>query len=369
MERRVTLKIVGHFDIPYFQYLDESSQLVAPLPDFLQDPQKLLELYRYLVLTRLFDQKAIALQRTGKLGTYPSTRGQEAVFVGIGQALAEDDIYVPYYRDHGALIQRGVSLVQILLYWGGDERGNTFASQEQNFPYSVPVGSQPLYAAGAAAALKYKKQKRAVACVCGDGASSQGDFYEALNVAGVWRLPLVTLVCNNQWAISVPRDQQTAAQTLAQKAIAAGIYGEQVDGNDVIAVRARVTEALTKAREEHQPSLLELICYRQGDHTTADDASRYETAGLREEKWPQEPVARLRQYLMAQGLWSAPDEEKLIARCTAEVEQAVLEYQEMEPQAPETMFDYLYATLPKAYQQQRQLTLAKGAARGTDHAS
>ena len=284
------LKIVASFEIPYYQCVNELSQVIGALPEFAKDPQQLIAIYRSMVMIRTFDQKAIALQRTGKLGTYPSTRGQEGVFTGIGYALEEADILVPYYRDHGALFQRGVELSDIFLYWGGDERGNDFASCTKNFPYSVPVGSQTLYAAGAAAALKYKNEQHAVLCICGDGASSQGDFYEAINIAGVWQLPLVIAICNNQWAISVPLHKQTAAKTLAQKAIAGGIYGEQVDGDDVIAVRERVSVALKKAREKNEASVLELICYRHGDHTTADDASRYEAKETWERAWLKEPI-------------------------------------------------------------------------------
>src|SRR5262249_1462110 len=153
---------------------------------------------------------------------------------------------------------------------------------------SVPIASQTLHAAGAAYAVKYHKEKRAVLSLFGDGATSQGDFYEAINVSGVWKLPVVFVVCNNQWAISVPRQAQTAAHTLAQKAIAAGIPGEQVDGNDIIAVQHRTAEALKNAREKSQPSLIEMLCYRQHDHTTADDASRYEPKHLREQEWKKE---------------------------------------------------------------------------------
>jgi len=346
------MTVLIQFEVDYYQYLNEECQVVEPLPPFAKDPQKLIELYRLMTLLRIFDTKAIALQRTGKLGTYPSTRGQEAAFVGVGNAMAKEDIFVPFYRDVGTLIQRGVKFSEILLYWGGDERGNAFADADSNFPYSVPVGSQPLHAAGAAVAVKYRKQKRAVVSMCGDGATSQGDFYEAMNVAGVWRLPVVFIVCNNQWAISVPRSAQTAAQTIAQKAIAAGFTGEQVDGNDVIAVRERTSLALQKAREENEPTLLELVCYRQSDHTTADDASRYERKEAREREWKKEPLHRLRTYLEKLGSWSETEEKKLYAECEAEVEKTVQEYVSTPSLPPETMFTYLYAQLPKQYEDQ-----------------
>lgn len=349
------MKIIERFEVPYYQYLNEESQIADEVPPLAEDTKALLHLYRLMVLVRTMDTKAIALQRTGKLGTYPSTRGQEAVFVGLGNAMAKDDIFVPYYRDMGTLIQRGVKLSQILLYWGGDERGNVFTPDSKDFPFSVPVGSQPLHAAGAAYALKYRKEKRAVLSVCGDGATSQGDFYEALNVAGAWKLPVVFAVCNNQWAISVPRAVQTAAQTLAQKAIAAGIPGEQIDGNDVIAVQHRTAEALKNAREHGQSCLLEMVCYRQHDHTTADDASRYEPKNLRETEWKKEPVLRLRRYLEKLGAWSEPQEEVLQTECAAEVDVAVKEYLSAGTQPLESMFDYLYAQLPPIYTEQRDM--------------
>ncbi|RDI38961.1 pyruvate dehydrogenase (acetyl-transferring) E1 component subunit alpha [Aquicella lusitana] len=346
------MNIIDRFEVPYYQYLNEEGQLADEIPPLAEDTQALLHIYRLMVLVRMMDTKAIALQRTGKLGTYPSTRGQEAVFVGMGHAMAKTDIFVPYYRDMGTLVQRGVKLSQILLYWGGDERGNVFADSE-DFPFSVPVGSQPLHAAGAAYAVKYHKEKRAVLATCGEGATSQGDFYEAMNVAGVWKLPVVFAVCNNQWAISVPRQAQTAAHTIAQKAIAAGFVGEQVDGNDVIAVSHRIAEALKNAREKHEPRLIELVCYRQHDHTTADDASRYESKDIRPKEWKKEPVARLRHYLEKKGEWNEQQEEALQTECAAEVDKAVEEYLSISPQPLESMFDYLYAELPETYRQQR----------------
>lgn len=358
------MKIIDRFEVPYYQYLNEVSQITDNIPSLTKDTKTLTHLYRLMVLVRTMDTKAIALQRTGKLGTYPSTRGQEAVFVGVGNAMEKTDIFVPYYRDMGTLIQRGVKLSQIFQYWGGDERGNIFMNSH-DFPFSVPVGSQPLHAAGAAYAVKYHKEKRAVLSMCGDGATSQGDFYEALNVSGIWKLPVVFVVCNNQWAISVSRQVQTAAHTLAQKAIAAGFLGEQIDGNDIIAVQHRTTEALKNAREHGEPRLLEMVCYRQHDHTTADDASRYEPKNLREQEWKKEPVMRLRRYLEKLGVWSEKQEEILLAECAAEVDAAVKEYQSLPPQPLQSMFDYLYAKLPNAYTEQRDMLKdAENAAHG-----
>jgi 2-oxoisovalerate dehydrogenase E1 component alpha subunit len=354
------LEIVAHFEIPYYQILNEKSQIIVDLPAFAKDTKHLLHLYRLMILNRVFDTKAIALQRTGKIGTYPSTKGQEAVFVGIGDALAKTDIFVPYYRDVATLLQRGVTLTEILLYWGGDERGNCFKCGGEDFPYSVPIGTQSLHAAGAATAIKIKNEKRAVLTTCGDGGTSEGDFYEAMNLAGVWQLPIVFVVSNNQWAISVPRSAQSGAKTLAQKAIAAGFQGEQVDGNDVIAVRERVAVALKNARENNTPMLLEIISYRHHDHTTADDASRYEPKDSREIEWKKEPISRLRTYLENNHNWSQEDEENCRADCSKEVDKMVEAYLNMTPAPPESMFDTLYASLPSAYIPQREKVKSVG---------
>ena len=347
------MKIIDRFEVPYYQYLNENSELADEIPPIAENKTALLQLYRIMILVRTMDTKAIALQRTGKLGTYPSTRGQEAVFVGVGNAMDKTDIFVPYYRDMGTLIQRGTKLSQILQYWGGDERGNCYDNMD--FPYSVPIGSQTLHAAGAAFAVKFRKEKRAVLSMIGEGATSQGDVYEAMNVAGIWKLPIVFVVCNNQWAISVSREAQTAAHTIAQKAIAAGFNGEQIDGNDIIAVQHRTVEALKSAREKGEPRLLEMVCYRQHDHTTADDASRYESKSIREQEWKKEPVARLRRYLEKKGMWSDKQEEALQVECAAEVDAAVKEYLSITPQPLESMFDHLYAQLPDIYAPQREL--------------
>lgn len=354
------MKIVAKFEIPYYQYLDHEGNVLSEPPSFAKDLSHLIHLYRLMVLNRVFDTKAIALQRTGKIGTYPSTRGQEGVFVGVGNAMEKSDVFIPYYRDVGVLMQRGVKLSDILLYWGGDERGNGFASADNNFPFSVPVGSQPLHAAGVATAIKIQAKKNAVVTVTGDGGTSEGDFYEAMNVAGIWKLPVVFVVSNNQWAISIPRSEQTAAQTLAQKAIAAGFSGEQIDGNDIIAVYERTAVALKKAREKNEPTLLEIISYRHSDHTTADDASRYEQKGIREMEWNKEPIIRLRRYLEKQNAWDKEKEDKLQNECAEEIEKVVAEYLNTPPVGVETIFDYLYEKLPHIYEEQRDQLMSTG---------
>lgn len=350
------METLANPSVPFIQFLNEHGQVTRALPKFAQQPDTLLELYRWLTLTRLFDAKAVKLQRTGRLGTYPSSLGQEAVAVGMGYALTPEDVFCPVYREHGTQLMRGVTMTEILSYWGGDERGNHFkhAQAQQDLPNCVPLATQCLHAAGIATAIKLRKQRRAVLVVCGDGATSRGDFYEAINLAGAWQLPLVVLINNNQWAISVPRRAQTGAHTLAQKGIASGIPNEQVDGNDVIAVAQQTRLALERARQGQGPTILEAITYRLADHTTADDATRYRDPKEVSAAWEKEPLKRLQRYLYAQSLWNTEKEQALQQTCQAQVEAATAEYLQQPPQPPTTMFDYLYAELPHAFTSQYQ---------------
>lgn len=347
------MSTVASFEITYTAYLDTSGHPARPLPVFARDRDALVSLYRAMVLTRAFDAKAIALQRTGRLGTYPSCLGQEAVAVGLGAAMSPNDVLLPYAREQGAQFLRGVTPTELFLYWGGDERGSDFGGPREDFPICVPVASQAPHAVGVALAFQLRGESRAAVCVSGDGSTSKGDFYEALNIAGAWRLPAVFVVTNNQWAISLPRTAQTAATTLAQKAIAAGFSGEQVDGNDVIAVREVAHRALERARDGAGPHLIEAITYRLSDHTTADNASRYRDDESVGRHWRQDPIARLRDHLTAAHDWTKDDEETTLASCAREVERAAEEYLTTPPQPPEAIFDYLYEQLPADLTRQR----------------
>ena len=319
---------------------------MGPLPDGFGEPGELARLYRAMVRTRLFDTKAIALQRTGRLGTYASSLGQEAVAVGVASAMRPEDVFLPSFREHGAQLWRGAKPEEILLYWGGDERGNSFAAAPRDFPNCVPVGSHAPHAAGVALALKLRGEPRVAVCVFGDGATSKGDVAEAMNMAGVWQLPVVFVIDNNGWAISVPRARQSAAQTLAQKSIAAGIAGEQVDGNDVIAVSFATHRAVERARAGLGPSLIEAVTYRLGDHTTADDAGRYRDDTEVTRHWPDEPLARLRHYLTARGAWTKADEERLLQDGAAEMDAAAERYLAFAPGDRDGIFAFTFARPP-----------------------
>ncbi len=349
-----TEQTVATFQIRYRRYLDPSGKPIGDLPEFGRNPNEVVPLYKAMTLTRMFDARAVALQRTGRLGTYPSCLGQEAVAVGLAAAMGEDDVLLPTYREQGAQLWRGVTMTEILQFWGGDERGSHYTGPRRDFPVCIPIASHAVQAAGVATAMKLRHDHRIALCALGDGATSKGDFFETVNVAGVWKLPVVFVVNNNQWAISVSRQAQTSAETLAQKAIAGGFEGEQVDGNDVIAVRQAVAEAIERARAGQGPALIEALTYRLADHTTADDARRYRAEEEVSTQWSREPMRRLRSFIAALGWWNKSDEEALIRKCKEKVEAAVAAYFTVPPEPLTAIFDHLYENLPATLDSQRQ---------------
>src|SRR5688572_20597316 len=353
------MTVVASFEIHHSRFLDEHGKPVQELPAFARDAKDLVSLYRWMVLMRAYDAKGIALQRTGQLGTFAPLLGQEAINAGIASAMRPEDTFLVTYRENGVQLMRGVTLKELFLYWGGDERGNDFSGPRRDFPICITIAAHATHAVGAAYAMKLRREPWVAVCAIGDGATSKGDFYEGLNAAGAWKLPVVFVVTDNQWAISVPRAKQSAARTLAQKAIAAGIEGVQVDGNDVIAVRHAMDQALAKARSGSGPTLVEAITYRLSDHTTADDASRYRSPDELAEAWKREPVLRLRTYLTDQGAWDKAKEDALLKECNEQVQSAAQAYLDTPPPTPEQMFDHLYATLPAALAKQRAAALGE----------
>lgn len=350
---------VATFEIEYLQYLGVDGKLVRQdLPEFAQDPRNLVDLFKHMLLTRAFDAKAVALQRTGKLGTYASCLGHEATHIGIGSAMQYDDVLAPSYREYGAQFMRGVKGRDVLMYWGGDERGNDFSGPPHDYSWCVPIGTQCLHAAGAALAFKLRGEPRvAVACV-GDGGSSKADTNAAINAAGAFTLPFIQCIINNQWAISVPRKAQTGARTLAQKGIAGGLECLQVDGNDIIAVRGAMDFALKRARNGHGGSVLEFVTYRLADHTTADDARRYRDDAEVKAGWEREPHLRLRKYLTNEGAWSETEEAAWKDECNRLSDIEVNAYLETKTQPLEAIFDYMFAELPHDLAAQRAEALA-----------
>lgn len=350
------------FSIDYYQCLNEQAEITSDLPAFASDHEKLLHMYQAMLRTRIFDQKAIALQRTGRLGTYPSSQGQEAIAVAIGSALTADDVFCPYYREMGTHLMRGGSMEEIMLFWGGDERGSDYAGCRQDLPQCVPIASQCLHAVGVANAMKLRKEKRCALVTIGEGGTSEGDFYEALNVAGAWKLPVIFVINNNQWAISVPREAQTSTETIVQKGIAGGLPCYQVDGNDVIAMTGLLEELAERARRGEGAAVVEAITYRLGDHTTADDARRYRDQAEVDAAAAKEPLIRMRQYLTGLGVLDEAKDQAMQQEIHEQVETAVANYESTPPQPVEAIFDSLYAELPEAYADQRQELMAYAAA-------
>ena len=352
------MTVAASFEIEYLQYLAPDGSLSGPLPPAVPNAAALLPLFKRMLFVRTFDSKAIALQRTGKLGTYAACLGHEATHVGIGASMQPEDVFAPSYREYGAQFERGVKPRDVLMYWGGDERGNDFEIPRNDYPWCVPISTQCLHAAGAALAFKLRGEPHMAVATCGDGGTSKTDFYAALNSAGAYELPLVLGVVNNGWAISVPRSAQTGAQTLAQKGIAGGLFCLQVDGNDLVAVLEAMRIASERARSGQGGSVIEFMTYRLSDHTTADDARRYRDDAEVKAAWEREPMTRLRTWLTAQGAWSEAEEAAWKQECDRLVNIEVDAYLATPVQPVEAMFDYLYADPPPELLAQRAAAVA-----------
>jgi pyruvate dehydrogenase E1 component alpha subunit len=334
--------------------LDKDGQVNEALEPKL-DEATLIRAYQTMVLTRLADDKAVRLQRQGRLGAYPPSRGQEASQIGPALALEKGDWVVWAFRELGALLLQGVPLWRLYLYWMGNEEGSALEGEVKVTPSAVPVGSQVPHAAGIAYAMKYRKERNVALCYFGDGATSEGDFHEGLNFAGTMRTPSVFVCQNNQWAISVPRRMQTASPTLAQKACAYGFRGILVDGNDVLALYAATKEAVDRARDGGGPTLIESFTYRMGDHTTSDDAARYRE---REEiaYWTErDPIARCRTYLATKGIWDESKEKDWSEECSRIIEEAVRKAETFAPPTLDDVFAHTYATMPAGLREQLEM--------------
>jgi pyruvate dehydrogenase E1 component alpha subunit len=349
---------MGRYSISRLQILDEDGIVDPELePDLSGDD--LVRLYRAMVLAREDDQRMLKMQRQGRVGTFGPNTGQEAAVCGPALALTPRDWMVGSFRELGARLMRGEPLTSGYLFHNGFEEGNVFDGMDRTLPISIIVAAQTLHATGIAYALKYRKEKdAAVLAFIGDGGTSQGDFHEALNFASVWQVPVVFVVQNNGWAISLPRHRQAHSATLAQRAIAYDMPGVQVDGNDALATYSAAREALERARSGGGPSLVEAVTYRLMMHTTADDPKKYRTEEEVEQWWKRDPIPRFRKYLESRSIWDDGKQAALEAEVKEEIDAAVRSFESMEGFKPDAPFDHVFGTRHEGIEEQRAAFLA-----------
>lgn len=334
-----------------FQMLKPDGTLQPGMKPPLSD-EETVSLFEKMLFIRLADQRAMMLQRQGRFGTYAPCWGQEACQVGSASMLRKGDWIFPAFRELAATLTMGVPLKTFFLYWMGNEMGSRAPEGINVMPVAIPVGTQPLHAVGVAWAAKLKGEKIVTLTYFGDGATSKGDFHEAMNLAGVFKTPTIFFCQNNQFAISVPRKMQTASATLAQKAVAYGFDGIQVDGNDLFAVMAATKEAVEKARSGGGPTFIEGVTFRFGPHTTADDPTKYRTEEEIEPWKPRDPFVRLRLYLKGKGLWNEEAEERATEEGQKQIDEAVKEAEAVPAPAPEEIFQYVFAEMTPPLKEQ-----------------
>jgi pyruvate dehydrogenase E1 component alpha subunit len=348
-------KVEMPYHVDYLSILDEEGNTDRDLePEIPED--LLYKLHRAMLLGRRFDERLLSLQRQGRIGTFPPIKGQEAAQLGAVALLRPSDWMAPSFRETAAELWRGKSMESVILSFGGFNEGGWIEENRNDLPIAVPVGSQIIHAVGIAWAIQYRQKDDVAMTFFGDGATSEGDFHEGMNFAGVYQAPVVFVCQNNQWAISVPRSKQTRSKTLAQKALAYGIPGIQVDGNDILAVYSAAKEAVERARSGGGPSMIECVTYRLMMHTTSDDPKRYRTEAEVEEWEKKDPLPRFQKYLIAKGMLSDEKIEELESEIKAEIQEAVEKTEgRMETLGdPLDMFEHAYAEMPPNLQEQRE---------------
>ena len=342
-------------EIEHLSILDAEGNLDAELEPDIPD-ETLLRMHHFMLLGRRFDERLLSLQRQGRVGTFAPISGQEATQLGAVAVLRPSDWLVPAFRETAAELWRGRTMESVILYFNGYSEGVDIPEDRNDFPISVPVGSQILHAVGMAWSIRYRGKDDVAMAFFGDGATSQGDFHEGLNFAGVYQIPAIFVCQNNQWAISVPRKQQTRSATLAQKAIAYGIKGVQVDGNDILAVYAAASEAAQRARSGGGATFIECVTYRMSVHTTADDPRRYRTDEEVALWQRRDPLTRFQKYLAAKGLLPEEKVETAENKVKEEIQTAVdrAEEQMKSPGDPLFMFEHAYEQMPPHLAEQKE---------------
>lgn len=321
------------------QVLSPEGKIVGEVPNL--SAERLMGLYRWMVQGRIFSERMVALQRQGRMGTFGPLQGQEAASVGLAAPLQEKDWLVGSYREILSYMVKGVPMLAMMELYRG-YIADRFPKEAHCLPIQIVLATQTLHAVGLAMAIKYDNAPQVAVGVCGDGATSEGDFNEALNFAGVFKAPVVMVVQNNGWAISVPRSKQTAAEYIAHRGPAFGMPGYVVDGNDIFAVYKVVSDCVERARVGEGPSLIEALTYRLASHTTADDPKKYRTDAELNEWTLRDPILRFRTFLLDQSILSEKDDEALREEVLAEIQQAVAELEAEPPQRIEQMFEVVY---------------------------
>jgi len=324
-------------------------------PEFLPEinDKDLVKAYKDMLFARTADLQIVSYQRQGRIFTYPPNHGQEAISAAAGSIMKKDDWLVPAFREMGAWLAKGVSLKEIFLYFMGNEIGTSFKKTDKVLPISVPIASQLLHATGIGYEINYNKKKEVVFAFVGDGGTSEGDFHESLNFAGVWNVPVIFIVQNNQYAISTPFKMQTASDSIAIKSVAYGIKGIKVDGNDYLAMVSAIKQSADYSRKGNGPVLIEALTYRKGAHTTSDDPTKYRSKE-EEENWDKsDPLLRMKKYLMSKDLWKENQDEKLINQYKMEIDREFIEAENHEETPLEDVFKYMYAEMPDDLKKQQ----------------
>ena len=341
--------------VEHLSILDETGQLDKGLEPEMGE-ELLLKLLRAMLLGRRFDERLLSLQRQGRIGTFAPITGQEASQLGAVATLRPSDWMAPSFREMAAELWRGRTMESVMLSYGGYTEGARSDERGTTLPVSIPVGSQVLHAVGIAWAIKYRQKDDVAMSFFGDGGTSEGDFHEGMNFAGVFQVPAIFVCQNNQWAISIPRSKQTRSETLAQKALAYGMPGIQVDGNDVLAVYAATKEAVDRARSGGGPTMIECVTYRMMMHTTADDPKRYRKDEEVESWKKRDPLIRFQKYLADKGLLSQEKTDSLEAEIQQEIQAAVERAEEQMKASvdPPVMFEHAYAEMPPYLKEQKE---------------
>src|SRR5437762_2016656 len=343
---RITLE--PRFQVEHLSVLDSDGNLDTALEPKLSE-NDLKALYRAMLLGRRLDERMVRLQRQGRVGTFAPIKGQEASQIGSAFTLRPSDWMVPSFRETAAMVWRRGPIDKLRPFFAGRLEGGQPAPDQHDLPITIPVATQLPHAVGLAYAVQYRGDDAVVMAYFGDGATSEGDFHEAMNFAGVWHVPVVFVCQNNQWAISVPLKKQTHSRTIAQKALAYGLPGLQVDGNDVLAVYAAAREAVDRARAGDGPTLIECVTYRLGVHTTADDPTKYRSDDEVKAWEKKDPLTRLAPYLERKGLRTAGLDEEIDAEIAAAIER----FEAAPPPDPLTVFDHVYAERPPHLERER----------------